>query len=75
MISQLCERAKMIVTELHPQEPEDELVHLRLRNRTNEISVAPYKEFILIVVQNLVEEIPVSAPLAEGFYLRSCTDL
>ena len=43
-----------MVTDLDPEE-KDELIHFRVRSKTNEISVAPYNDFILIVVQNLVE--------------------
>ena len=54
LISELCERAKNMVTDLDPDE-KDELIHFRVRSKTNEISVAPHNDFILIVVQNLVE--------------------
>ena len=43
-----------MVTDLDPDE-KDELIHFRVRSKTNEISVAPHNDFILIVVQNLVE--------------------
>lgn len=49
LVSQLTEKASMLVTSL---EPDDELTFLRIRSNKKEIMVAPDKEFLMLVIQN-----------------------
>lgn len=50
LISQLAAKARLVVRELDPQ---NDLSFLRIRSKKHEIMVAPDKEYILIVVQDV----------------------
>ncbi|CBZ12800.1 dynein-associated roadblock protein-like protein [Leishmania major strain Friedlin] len=52
LITSLAAKARHCVRDL---DPTNDLCFLRIRSKKNEIMVAPDKDFILIVIQNIVE--------------------
>ncbi|EPB68712.1 Roadblock/LC7 domain protein [Ancylostoma ceylanicum] len=50
LLQQLCEKSKSVIREL---DGSNDLTFLRLRTKKNEIMIAPDKDYLLAVIENL----------------------
>lgn len=50
LLQSICERSKNLIHEL---DPSNDLTFLRLRTKKNEIMIAPDKNYLLAVIENL----------------------
>ncbi|MFH4983068.1 hypothetical protein AB6A40_009777 [Gnathostoma spinigerum] len=50
LLQQLCEKSKSVIREL---DSSNDLTFLRLRSKKHEIMIAPDKDYLLAVIQNL----------------------
>uniref|UniRef100_A0A915PLE8 Roadblock/LAMTOR2 domain-containing protein n=1 Tax=Setaria digitata TaxID=48799 RepID=A0A915PLE8_9BILA len=54
LLHQLCDKSKSVIREL---DGSDDLTFLRLRTKKHEIMIAPDKNFLLAVIQNVIAQI------------------
>lgn len=53
LLHQLCDKSKNVIREL---DSSNDLTFLRLRTRKHEIMIAPDKDFLLAVIQNIIAQ-------------------